>query len=165
MDKPILDVTCGSKMFWFDRDDSRVVFLDNRVERHTLKDKSSRGGFRELVVDPDIVGDFTDLPFDNDTFSLVVFDPPHLKRNGDNSWMGKKYGTLGDDWKEQIRKGFKECFRVLKERGVLVFKWSEGMASVSDVLQLTDEKPLFGNKYGRSQASHWIVFIKLSSVP
>jgi len=32
--------------------------------------------------------------------------------------------------------------------------------SVGDILKLTPEKPLFGNKYGKHYKSHWIVFLK-----
>jgi len=90
---PVLDACCGSRMFWFDRRDSRAVFVDKRQERHTLPDVSSAGGARELVIDPDHVADFTALPFPSDTFALVVFDPPHFERNGARSWVGLKYGT------------------------------------------------------------------------
>ena len=157
---PVLDACCGSKMFWFDRDDERALFQDKRSESHTLPDKSSKGGSRELVIDPDVVGDFTNMEFKDGTFSLVVFDPPHFKRNGASGWIAKKYGTLGDSWKEEIKAGFAECFRVLRPNGVLVFKWNEDEVSVSDILKLTPEKPLFGNKYGKHYKSHWIVFIK-----
>ena len=110
----VLDACCGSRMFWFDRRDSRAVFVDKRRERHTLKDKSSTGGSRELIVDPDLQADFTDLPFADGQFSLVVFDPPHLVRNGRRGWLAKKYGKLEGDWKQELSDGFKECFRVLR---------------------------------------------------
>jgi len=60
---PVLDACCGSRMFWFDRKDARATFVDKRRERHTLPDISSKGGSRELVIDPDRLADFTDLPF------------------------------------------------------------------------------------------------------
>jgi len=91
------DHCCGSRMFWFDRNDSRAVFVDKRRERHTLPDVSSNGGIRELVIDPDHRADFTDLPFPEETFALVVFDPPHFERNGATGWVGLKYGTLKGD--------------------------------------------------------------------
>ena len=157
---PVIDVCCGSRMFWFDRLDDRCLFLDQRREVHELPDKSSSGGSRIVEIDPDLVGDFRELPFQDKSFSLVVFDPPHFARNGPSGWISKKYGTLGENWKEDLRKGFAECFRVLKSQGVLVFKWNEGEFSVSEVLKLTKEKPLFGNKYGKKFRSHWIVFMK-----
>ena len=34
-------------------------------------------------------------PFEDATFSLVLFDPPHLKHLGDSAWLAKKYGIKG----------------------------------------------------------------------
>jgi hypothetical protein len=83
---PILDACCGSRMFWFDRQHPNALFIDNRAERHELTDKSSSGGSRTLEVAPDLLADFTNLPFPDDQFALVVFDPPHLARNGRTGW-------------------------------------------------------------------------------
>ena len=152
-------------MFWFDREDQRAVFIDKRQETHELPDKSSRGGRRTLVVSPDIVADFTDLPFADGSFALVVFDPPHFTRNGSKGWVGLKYGTLSGDWRQDLRKGFAECFRVLKNEGTLVFKWNESDIPVSQILALTPEKPLFGNRCGKNSQSHWIVFMKQEESP
>jgi len=157
---PVLDVCCGGKMFWFDRKDSRAVFVDKRRETHTLSDMSSAGGSRELVINPDIVADFTSLPFPANHFACVIFDPPHFARNGAKSWMAKKYGTLKGDWRQMLRRGFAECFRVLKPHGTLIFKWNEDEVSVREILKLTPEKPLIGNRYGKHLNSHFIVFLK-----
>lgn len=156
----VLDACCGSRMFWFDRSDSRALFVDKRRESHELRDSSSKGGKRTLVVDPDMMADFTALPFEDGAFALVVFDPPHLVRNGKTGWLAKKYGKLEGDWKAELRAGFAECFRVLKPEGTLVFKWNENDVPVSQILALTTEKPLFGNRSGRTAKSHWIVFLK-----
>jgi ubiquinone/menaquinone biosynthesis C-methylase UbiE len=162
---PVLDACCGSRMFWFDRQDSRAVFVDKRSESHTLPDRSSKGGSRELIVDPDLVADFTALPFPDANFSLVVFDPPHLIRNGKKGWLAKKYGKLEGDWKEELRQGFAECFRVLKPDGTLIFKWNEHEVPVSQILALTPQLPLFGNRCGKTSKSHWIVFLKPNDQP
>ena len=47
--------------------------------------------------------------------------------------------------------------RVLKPDGVLVFKWSEHQVPLKDILALTDEKPLLGERRGKT---HWMIFIK-----
>jgi SAM-dependent methyltransferase len=150
-------------MFWFDKEDERAAFVDRRRERHTLKDSSSKGGSRELVVDPDYQADFTALPFESESFALVVFDPPHFRRNGASGWMAKKYGTLEGDWREMLRQGFAECFRVLKHEGTLIFKWCDDEIPVSQILALTPERPLFGHKSGKQQRTHWITFLKQNS--
>lgn len=72
-------------MFWFDRKDPRALFVDKRRERHMATDCSVKNGEREIVVNPDIKADFTALPFEDGKFLLVVFDPPHVQRNGDTS--------------------------------------------------------------------------------
>lgn len=158
--KLVLDPCCGSRMFWFDRADERATFGDIRREQHTLPDISSRGGSRELVIDPDIQMDFRALPFADEEYHLVIFDPPHLVGNGKSGWLAKKYGKLGTDWREDIRAGFAECFRVLKPHGTMIFKWNEHEVKVSELLALTDRKPLFGNRCGKTAKSHWIVFMK-----
>lgn len=78
----VLDVCCGSRMFWFDRKDERAVFVDKRKERNTLPDKSSKGWSRELIVDPDIQADFTALPFADNSFSLLCSTRRICKRQG-----------------------------------------------------------------------------------
>lgn len=154
MTKPVLDPCCGSRMMWFDKDDPRAMFGDIRTETRDLCDG------RVLTVDPDVVMDFRDMPFPDDTFHLVVFDPPHLERLGKDSWTAAKYGQLLPGWRDDLRLGFAECFRVLKPGGTLIFKWNEDQIPVSEVLALTPEKPLFGHKSGRLSKTHWIAFIK-----
>ncbi len=161
----VLDACCGSRMFWFDREDPRCVFLDKRQERHELKDKSSRGGSRTLIIEPDVVGDFTALPFKDGSFALVCFDPPHLVNAGKTGWLAKKYGVLGNDWRIELAQGFAECFRVLTPLGTLVFKWNENQIKIADILALTPEKPLWGSRHGRDRNTHWIVFQKPKETP
>ena len=153
MGRPILDACCGSRMFWFDRSDERVVFMDNRDFEDTLCDG------RRLVVKPDVVGDFRNMSFRDESFHLVVFDPPHLLQAGENSWLAKKYGKLSESWREDLRQGFAECFRVLKLNGTLIFKWNEDQIKLKEILELTDKKPLFGNR-GRGSKTVWVVFMK-----
>lgn len=158
--KTILDVCCGSRMFWFDKSDERVVFLDKRVERHILNDKSQKTGIRNLVIRPDAMSDFQNLPFQSDTFQLVIFDPPHFEKNGEKSWLNLKYGTLKGNWRTMIRGGFSECFRVLKSGGVLIFKWCETEIPTSEILKLCGVEPIVGHKSGKRSETHWITFMK-----
>ncbi|MEE6045263.1 class I SAM-dependent methyltransferase, partial [Avibacterium paragallinarum] len=39
MQKPILDACCGSRMFWFDKQNPNVLFADNRRLETTMKDR------------------------------------------------------------------------------------------------------------------------------
>ena len=169
--KNILDPCCGSRMFYFDKNDPRVLFCDNR----TVDTKLCDG--RHFEVRPDVKCDFTDLPFEDNSFRLVVFDPPHLLRNTGNSKYAMQYGSLSEkavpngyqmvkygalyvDWQDMLKKGFAECFRVLETNGILIFKWSDVDIPVKKVLELTPEKPLFGNRSGKRSNTHWICFMK-----
>lgn len=151
MEKTILDACCGSRMWHFNKENPNVLFMDNRKLNTNLCDG------RKLIVNPDILASFTNIPFDDEAFYLVVFDPPHLKYAGDESFLAKKYGTLPKDWKTLINKGFKECWRVLKTNGTLVFKWSEQQISTSEVLKLIPQSPIVGQRRGKTI---FLVFFK-----
>lgn len=154
-DQPILDMCCGSRMFWLDKGDSRAIFADVREESHKLCDG------RSLHIEPDIIADFRALPFPKNSFAQVVFDPPHLERAGENSWMRKKYGALNKKtWRDDIRAGFSEAFRVLRPHGTLIFKWNETQIPVSKVIALTDVKPTIWQRTGKGDKTHWIIFLK-----
>lgn len=158
----ILDPCCGSRMMWFDRAHPDAIYGDRRAETLTMVDRShgKQEGTRTVVIDPDTVLDFRALPFADASFRLVAFDPPHLVSAGPASWLAAKYGKLSRDWRDDLRRGFAECFRVLEIGGVLVFKWNETQVPLADVLALTPHAPLFGNTAGRRNGTHWMVFMK-----
>lgn len=148
----ILDACCGSRMFYFDKTNPNVTFMDIRELKDTLCDG------RKLEIKPDIIGDFRNMPFENNIFDLVVFDPPHLIRAGKNSWLAKKYGMLDfDNWENDLSDGFNECMRVLKPSETLIFKWNEQQIKLKEVLKCFGQNPLFGDKRSKT---HWLIFIK-----
>lgn len=151
MEPRVLDATCGSRMIWFDKQNKDVLYMDNRQLTDVLCDG------RTLNINPNVIADFRNMPFADNSFYLVVFDPPHLLRAGEASWLAKKYGILSADWKEDISQGLRECMRVLKPNGVLVFKWNEEQIKLSELLRVLSYKPLFGN---RRSKTHWMVFMK-----
>ena len=160
MNKKILDVCCGGRMFWFDKKNPNVLFLDRRVVAPMMVGKGKNA--RIFSCQPDEVMDFRNLKISDSSYSLVVFDPPHLTSLGNKSYMAQKYGTLDKfSWREDISKGFAECFRVLKKNGVLVFKWNEHDVPLREVLKLTPERPLFGHPSGKASKTHWVVFMKI----
>lgn len=115
MKKMILDACCGSRMFWFDRQNENTVFMDNRTLKTTLCDG------RKLIIDPDVVGDFRKMPFPDGEFRLVVFDPPHLVKGGEKSWLVQKYGRLcPETWKDDLRAGFTKSVEEQEFNAVLI---------------------------------------------
>lgn len=161
MQKTILDMTAGARSFWWDKADPRAVFVDKRKGTYGITD-NSYGHRRFAVVDPDIQCDWVkeDLPFADNSFYLVVLDPPHLVHAGEKSWLKAKYSTLDDLWPNQIRRGFSEAMRVLKPHGTLVFKWNDDQIKLGDVLREIDYRPLFGDKRSKT---HWLFFMKEES--
>ena len=155
MKKPIIDVCCGSRMFWFDKQNPSVVFMDKRQLETNLCDG------RKLEIKPDLMADFRHIPYPDNSFYLAVFDPTHLFNAGDNSWLAAKYGKLGQTWREDLRAGFNECMRVLKPCGTLVFKWNEEQVSLSEVLKCFPISPLFGQKRAKT---HFLVFMKMEEL-
>ncbi len=144
--KLILDVCCGQRMFWFNKKNPIALFCDIKSD-----------------ADPEIVQDFRNLEFRDNSFKLVVFDPPHLfDKKGHRAWLNKKYGSLHhEQWPKDITQGFNECMRVLQDYGILIFKWSEGDISVSTILSLLDVDPLFGHVSDKKSKTHWLCFMKI----
>ena len=152
-DKLILDACCGSRMFWFNKENPNVLFQDIRDGEHTLCDG------RQLKIHPDVVADFTKMQYEDNTFQMVVFDPPHLDNANETSYMAQKYGTLRRvKWKEDLKKGFEECMRVLKPNGTLIFKWNESRIPVRRIIEVIGHEPLFGHRTARQTV--WLCFMK-----
>lgn len=154
--KLILDPASSMRSFYFDKKDNRVLFGDIRVkETHLLTNGQT------IHVEPDEVMDFRAIPYPDNHFQCVVFDPPHMLRLSEKSWMRKKYGVLDEDtWQDDLKKGFAECFRVLKPFGTLIFKWNEVSIPLKDILALTNQKPVLGHPSGKRMGTHWVLFIK-----
>lgn len=159
--KKILDVTCGSKTMWFNKNHPAAIYCDRRKEEHFNGWKNDNGkAERSCIIDPDVVCDFTNLPFDDDSFALVVFDPPHLTKAKDTAWLVKKYSKLDENWPSMLREGFQEAMRVLKPDGVLIFKWSEVEIPAEKVWRAIGQKPLFGHHSGKKMNTFWACFMK-----
>lgn len=147
----ILDACCGGKMFWYAKHLPFVTYQDIRRETLELCDG------RIYRVEPNHIGDFTHMDFPDKTFTVVIFDPPHLNQVGKNSWLRKKYGSLPKDWERTICAGFIECFRVLQDDGILVFKWAEEQIPYKSVVRFSPYRPILGDKTGKKR---WTLFLK-----
>ena len=138
-------------MFWFDKEHNETCYMDNRTLDTTLCDG------RKLIVKPDVIADFRKMPFDDESFYLVVFDPPHLLNAGEKSFLALKYGKLEKTWQEDIEQGLSECWRVLKSNGTMIFKWNEEQITLPMVKPLLPCEPLIGQRRGKTV---WLVFFK-----
>lgn len=87
--KLILDCTCSARLIWFVKDHPNAIFTDIRKEPKGFDTHRPN-----TEVCPDMQMDYRDLSFPDNTFSLVVWDPPHLKNLGKKSWFAKRYGSL-----------------------------------------------------------------------
>lgn len=154
MDKAILDACCGGRMFWFNKNHPSVLYADKRKISFTACDG------RKIKIQPDVQIDFKAMPFKDGSFYMVVFDPPHLRGAGKNGWMAQKYGTLGSDWRKELKAGFNECMRVLKPNGTLIFKWNEETILVSELIKVLGADPLFGHRTRQSAKTIWMAFMK-----
>lgn len=163
---PVLDACCGARQMWFDKQHPLALFMDRRSETvewdgyETQPDGSKKYRRRTLDISPDVMGDFTRMDFPDNTFSLIAFDPPHFDTLNANARTAKMYGRLFGDWETELAAAFRECFRVLKPLGTLVFKWNSTCIPLERVLALSPEAPLFGHTAGRQAKTHWCVFLK-----
>lgn len=159
----VLDACCGTRMFWYDPHTPYAIYGDQRKDTRII-DKGTPGtrGRKPKSVTPTVLADFRNLPFKNNSFYHVVFDPPHYtsKKIGATGRLAFDYGTLGISWREDIRLGFCECFRVLRPFGTLIFKWCEIEIPLQEVLKLSPISPMYGHKSGRKAQTHWCAFLK-----
>ena len=152
----ILDATAGFRNMWRCKDNPYVVFMDKRSS-----------------VKPDVVAVWENLPFRNNCFSLVVFDPPHIvwDERWKRSYQRQNILDLFGFWKRRgditptLFKAIKEFHRV-SER--LCFKWCdtrdgsryEKLASLFRGLW----EPVFERKYINkgfgSRYTWWVTFVK-----
>ena len=158
-DKFILDACCSVKAMWYNKNHPNAIYIDIR------KEPSGFLGYgRKEELKPDFVMDFRKMDFPDKSFKLVVFEPPHLRSLGENSLFRKKFGCLNaETWQDDLRRGFKECWRVLDDYGILEFKWSDSEIPFKKVLALIDVEPLFSNttNYKATSKTKWFCFMKI----
>lgn len=164
-DKFILDACCGGRMMWLNKNHPNCIYIDNRIVE---KGHIQKGFNPNHEVKPDILMDFRNLKFPDKNFKLVVFDPPHLTSLTETSIMKKKFGVLNKEtWQWDIKQSFRECWRVLEDYGVLLFKWNDIEIPYKKILSLCSEKPLFMNITAGQKAlkqknrTYWFCFMKI----
>jgi hypothetical protein len=163
VEKRILDATCGGRTIWTpeNKDREDTLYIDERKKEDGFAGQEGRN----YGIHPDELADFTDLDYPDESFKLVVFDPPHVIKEGGEpaGYVEKNYGVLDEEnWKETIAEGFRELWRVLESEGVLVFKFADNDAYWSHVTELFPVEPLFGTttKQRSNMETRWFVFFK-----
>lgn len=163
-EKLILDMTCGGRSIWFIKQHPNAIYFDQRVEDFKSNFGKDHTSERVISVHPDVVGDFRHLPFPDNPFHIVVFDPPHIVRDKpNNGWITKKYGQYlsTEEALSSVSQGLREGMRVLKPYGTLVFKWAETSIPTRDILDRFGQEPLFGHRSGKKMGTHWLCFMKI----
>ena len=109
----IIDMTWGKGVFWKNVDCSNYQLIKNDID-------ISRG---------DIHFDFRNTPYEDESFDMVVLDPPYASRSSNkNSFVGSLYNNANHhlDTVEDVLKfyldGMTESFRLLKKNGYLMVK-------------------------------------------
>lgn len=148
----VLDATAGGKHMWHDemKEADHVVFADRRE----VDGLDLQPGWE---CAPDVLCDFRQLPFGDDSFDLICFDPPHrVNEDGMEQLTGvvlRKYGALrAETWHSDLRDAFDELWRVLRPGGTLTFKWADETKSHDAVLGQLEQTPLFGVTTERDRA-------------
>lgn len=111
--KDILDATVNAGRFW-KKSKRRIVGLDLDPQHN-----------------PDVLGDNRNMPFPDDSFDVVVYDPPHTPtwRPGSCKDFGKRFGLSVDAGKDEnwnlsflYPPFMAEAKRVLRPKGILFCK-------------------------------------------
>jgi len=146
-------------MFWFNKHHPNALYIDKR-----RRPKGFLNQRLNFEIQPDELGDFTKLTYDDKSFKLVVWDPPHtIRRSGfESGVIAKRYGRLfSDTWQEVLAAGWRECWRVLDDYGILIFKWGGKDKKIKEILELFEVQPLFGHTTDNKGNTHWMCFMKI----
>ena len=154
-------------MWWWDKDHPLAIYMDiHRAPRGSANVFDKPGGKRHgspgWSCEPDVLGDFRAMPFEDDAFQMVVFDPPHNVRPGGPLGVnGLMYGALHPDTEQSdLARGFAECWRVLAPGGSLIFKWA---GKIERVKPHFPTEPIVGTRSvrnGGGLGTRWLIFYK-----
>ena len=131
--KPVLDATAGNRHMWGDNKHlDNVVFMDKEPN---------------LRIPPDIIATWDDIPFPDDYFHCVIFDPPHVfsetsmynqdpqaRPHGANKIPGW-YGAFKSR-REAVKQIYEAQIEFARVAPRMCFKWNEASMKLQNVLSL-----------------------------
>jgi hypothetical protein len=169
----ILDATAGNRSIYQYKNSENIIFIDME---------------KQLWTKPTMFADSRKLPFNNDVFHTIIFDPPH-------DWGGDQFNFKEGEWlktrqwckskpfqstyygwdkykhKAEIIKYIyesqKEFARVAKDTGLLLIKWCEVRRSIKRLLTTLTEWRLLieipthdpNHTFGQAQ-TYWLIMEK-----
>jgi len=173
----ILDATAGNRTMWQHKNSANIIYIDIQ---------------KKLAVKPTIFADNMQTPFKDKIFDTIFYDPPHDygSKQGyqPEYWSEKKqyaqkhvpfaFTYYGWDkyktWQSLLRHIYfaqKELARILKDNGLLFFKWCEITKNIDRVLSLFDNWTVLMRIYVTSpthtagiKQTYWIVMQKKEKV-
>lgn len=169
----ILDATAGYRSMYELKDNTSIIYID--VER-------------QLLTKPTVFCDNTKTPFMDKQFDTIFYDPPHgfgenpfdhtIMKDDTRSALTHKYPFATsyygwDKYKSQyalithIYRAQREFHRILKDDGLLWFKWNEARIALNRVLCMFEDWDILmciniadPNKTWGKGKSYWIALTK-----
>lgn len=149
--KKILDVTAGEQVCWNSIKDNQQLGKNEKVWDVIFCDASSDAR-------TDIVSDFRKLPFKDNSFDIIFFDPPFMKISSGIESIGIKAGRppcrqfyfRQKEWispEQQFKDTFKEFNRVSKNG--LIVKMSERYENGYEVAVYTEMDLTYDSRYNQ----------------
>lgn len=149
----ILDMTAGYRHIWYDKNHPDVTFLDRRAE-----------------VNPHVLCDTRQIPiFDDGSYDLVVFDPPHENTGAGN--LSQCYGkATRADILSTLAGSSREAWRLSRSEALMAFKWNDCAWTLERILPLLEGwEPLFAHGLrlpGRHKTqTYWVMLRRCDSLP
>ena len=156
----VLDATAGNRMMWPNKNPPNIIFMDKEID---------------LRIPPDIICVWEYLPFRDEVFFNVIFDPPHMRLGRTSRYRDPKGVTSHGTWwgfvknkPDLIRSTMKAQKEFSRVSTRLSFKWNETHYKLYEILKcfmdwvLVDKREYVSNKKHGKSKTWWLRFIKSS---